>query len=107
MKEQELFKKLQLQPEFRLPASFPEKMRLMVQKKEERRRTIRFYLSSAISIVLTFIGGYVLVRIINSSAADIFISALWSYKWILATIVICFLSTLFFDQKLVKKMDLR
>ena len=103
MDDQELFKKLDLEPEFRLPAYFPEKIRLIAQKKEDRRKAIRFYISSLIAIFITFSVGYGLIRLMSFDAAELFLSVLFGYKWILMTIVICFLCILYGDQTLIKK----
>lgn len=100
---QNLFTALDTEPEQGLPMSFAANVRRKLQEQVNRKSDLRFNLIALSIFVVGLTLAYGLLSVISPESGDMFLNAVISFKWVLATLVVGFLAFLFIDQRLVKR----
>jgi hypothetical protein len=100
---QNLFIALSSEPEQGLPLSFAANVRRKLQEQVNRKSDLRFNLIALSIFVVGLTLAYGLLSVISLESGDMFLNAVISFKWVLATLGIGFFAFLFIDQRLVKR----
>jgi hypothetical protein len=100
---QNLFTALGTEPKQGLPMSFAANLRRKLQEQANRKSDMRFNLIALSIFVVGLTLAYGLLSVISPESGDMFLNALMSFKWVLATLGIGFFAFLFIDQRLVKR----
>lgn len=100
---QNLFTALSSEPEQGLPMSFATNLRRKLQEQANRKSDLRFNLIALSIFVLGLTLAYGMLSVISPESGDMFLNAVISFKWVLATLGIGFFAFLFIDQRLVKR----
>jgi hypothetical protein len=74
-----------------------------LQEQANRKSDLRFNLIALSIFVVGLTLAYGLLSVISPESGDMFLNAVISFKWVLATLGIGFFAFLFIDQRLVKR----
>jgi hypothetical protein len=100
---QNLFTALDTEPQQGLPMSFAANVRRKLQEQVNRKSDLRFNLIALSIFVVGLTLAYGLLSVISPESGDMFLNAVISFKWVLATLGLGFFAFLFIDQRLVKR----
>lgn len=100
-----LFETLKESPEEGLPYSFAASVKNQLQIQLYRKKDAKFCLFAFLAIILCFGLFYGALCLFSVDAGSQLIAIVVSFKWLLILGTIVFVSILYLDQRLVKKID--
>ncbi|MCX2450097.1 hypothetical protein OQX61_02330 [Pedobacter sp. PLR] len=100
---QDLFKALDTEPAQGLSLSFASNVRRKLQERLNRKSDIRFNILALTIFMLSPILAYGLLHLINPTTADLVLSMVLKFKWVLLSVICLFFCILGIDQRLVKR----
>jgi len=100
---QDLFKALDTEPVEGLPFSFASNVRRKVQEHLNRKSDIRFNILAVTILILSAVLGYGLLQLISKDTAELALTMVLKFKWVLLSVICLFFCLLLIDQRLVRR----
>lgn len=86
-----------------LPLSFASNVRRKIQEQLNRKSDIRFNILVLCIFMLSLVMGYGLLYVIHQTTADLVLTMVLKFKWLLLSAICLFFLFLGIDQRLVKR----